>query len=149
MVCRPKDQEGLGIEVPQLKNNCLLSKWWFKLLTEEGMWQQLLTNKYLKNQTLAQVEVKPTDSPFRKGLRRVKIFSSVEGFSKWGMDPIFVFLEDISLGDISLAQQYPAIYNIVQRRNLLVATVLARNPLYIASIRDFNEHKWNQLINLC
>jgi hypothetical protein len=135
MVCRPEDQGGLVIEV--------------KLLTEKGMWQQLLFNKYLKNQTLAQVEVKPTDSPFRKGLRRVKIFSSVEGFSKWGMDPIFVFLEDISLGDISLAQQYPAIYNIVQRRNLLVATVLARNPLYIASIRDFNEHKWNQLINLC
>jgi hypothetical protein len=84
MVYRPKDQGGLGIEVPQLKNNCLLSKWWFKLLTEEGVWQQLLTNKYLKNQTLAQVEVKPTDSPFRKGLMRVKNIFFIRGFFKVG-----------------------------------------------------------------
>jgi hypothetical protein len=61
-VCRPKDQGGLGIEVLELKNLCLLSKWPFKLLSEEGMWQQLLHNKNLKNKTLAQVEVKPTDS---------------------------------------------------------------------------------------
>jgi hypothetical protein len=72
IVCRPKDQGGLGIEVLELKNLCLLSKWLFKLLHEEGMWQQLLHNKYIKNKTLAQVEAKPTDSPFWKGLMRVK-----------------------------------------------------------------------------
>jgi hypothetical protein len=72
IVCRPKDQGGLGIEVLELKNMCLLSKWLFKLLQEEGVWQQLLHNKYIKNKTLAQVEVKPTDSPFWKGLMRVK-----------------------------------------------------------------------------
>jgi hypothetical protein len=32
------------------------------------MWQQLITNKYLNNQTLAQVEVKHSNSPFWKGL---------------------------------------------------------------------------------
>jgi hypothetical protein len=68
MVCRPKDQGGLGIEVLELKNKCLLSKWLFKILTEEVMWQQLITNKYLNNQTLAQVEVKHSNSPFWKGL---------------------------------------------------------------------------------
>jgi hypothetical protein len=36
------------------------------------MWQQLLSNKYLKNQTLAQVQVEPIDSPFWKGRMRVK-----------------------------------------------------------------------------
>jgi hypothetical protein len=36
------------------------------------MWQQLLFNKYLKNKTLAQVEAKPTDSSFWKGLMHVK-----------------------------------------------------------------------------
>jgi hypothetical protein len=48
MVCRPKDQGGLDIEVLELKNKCLLSKWLFKILSEKGMWQQLLSNKYLK-----------------------------------------------------------------------------------------------------
>lgn len=55
--------KGLGIEVLELKNKCLLSKWLFKLLSEEGMWQELLYNKYFKNKTLAQVEAKPTNSP--------------------------------------------------------------------------------------
>jgi hypothetical protein len=59
------------------------------------------------------------------------------------------FWEDIWLGDTSLAQQYPALYNIVQRKNVLVATVLAQNPLNIAFRRAFNENKWNQWINLC
>jgi hypothetical protein len=64
MVCWPKDQGGLDIKVLELKNKCLLSKWFFKLLSEKGTWQQLLYNKYVKNQTLFQVEVKPTDFPF-------------------------------------------------------------------------------------
>jgi hypothetical protein len=67
-----KGPRGLGIEVLELKNKCLLSKWLFKLLSDEGMWQQLLCNKYLKNKTLTQVEVKPTDSPFLKDLMHVK-----------------------------------------------------------------------------
>jgi hypothetical protein len=71
-LCRPKDQGGLGIEVLELKNKCLLSKWLFKLLSEEGMWQQLLYNKYLKNKTLSQVEAKPNDSQFWKGLMHIK-----------------------------------------------------------------------------
>jgi hypothetical protein len=66
--CRPKDQGWLGIEVLELKNRCLLSRWLFKLLIEEGTWQQLLHNKYLKNKTLAEVDEKPTDFPFWEGL---------------------------------------------------------------------------------
>jgi hypothetical protein len=41
------------------------------------------------------------------------------------------FWEDIWLGDMSLAQQYPSLYNIVQHKNVLVSTVLAQNPLNI------------------
>ena len=72
IVCRPKDQGGLGIEVLEIKNMCLLSKWLYKLLHEEGVWQEILQNKYLNNKTLSQVEAKPTDSPFWKGLMKVK-----------------------------------------------------------------------------
>ena len=69
---RIKDQGGLGVEVLELKNKCLLSKWLFKLSNEEGVWQELLHNKYLHSKTLAQVEAQPSDSPFWKGLMRVK-----------------------------------------------------------------------------
>ena len=36
------------------------------------MWHELLSNKYLKDKTLSQVQAKPTDSPFWKGLMKVK-----------------------------------------------------------------------------
>jgi hypothetical protein len=49
-------ERGLGIEVLELKNRYLLSKWLFKLLSEDGMWQQILHNKYLNNKTLSQGE---------------------------------------------------------------------------------------------
>jgi hypothetical protein len=55
-VCRPKDRRGLGIEVLELINKCLINKWLFKLLSEEGMWQQLLHNEYHKNKTLVEAE---------------------------------------------------------------------------------------------
>jgi hypothetical protein len=52
IICRPKDQGGLGVEVLELKNKCLPSKWLYKLQTEEGVWQQLLRNKYLHSKSL-------------------------------------------------------------------------------------------------
>jgi hypothetical protein len=53
LIYRPKDQRGLGIEVLELKNKCLLSKWLCKLINENGVWQQLLHNKYLHSKTLS------------------------------------------------------------------------------------------------
>jgi hypothetical protein len=52
IVCRPKDQGGLGIEVLELKNLCLLSKWLFKLLhdcyTRKGCGNNYCTISILK-----------------------------------------------------------------------------------------------------
>jgi hypothetical protein len=73
IICRPKDQGGLGIENLEVKNRCLLSKWLYKLSVEtDATWAQILRNKYLHSKTLSQVTVRPTDSPFWKGLMRVK-----------------------------------------------------------------------------
>jgi hypothetical protein len=81
----------------------LLSKWLFKLLTEEGVWQQLLRNKYLINKTLSQVEAKPTDSPFWKGLMRVKDdFFSKSRFVT-GDGSTVRFWEDVWLDDTPLS----------------------------------------------
>ena len=60
---------GLGIKNFDIQNRFLLSKWLFKLINEEGIWQSLLRNKYLKNQTIAQVEKK---AGFWVGLMKVK-----------------------------------------------------------------------------
>ena len=37
----------------EVQNKCLLSKWVVRLCNEDGMWQELLRNKYLTNRTLS------------------------------------------------------------------------------------------------
>ena len=64
VVCRPKDQGGLGIHDLDVKNRALLGKWLFKLLIEDGVWQTLLKRKYIGSHALSQVYWKPGDSHF-------------------------------------------------------------------------------------
>jgi hypothetical protein len=94
-----------------------LSKWLYKLLNEDGVWQELLQNKYLRQKTLSEVQAKPTDSPFWKGLMRVKDDFFSIGFFKIGNGANTRFLEDTWLGKTPLAQQYPSLYNIVHHKN--------------------------------
>lgn len=72
IVCQPKDQGGLGIQNIDIQNQCLLSKWLFKLINEDGLWQNILRRKYLKSQTISHVQRKPGDSHFWSGLMKVK-----------------------------------------------------------------------------
>jgi len=55
ILCEPKSIGGLGITNLEVHNVCLLSKWLFKLMNEEGIWQTLLRRKYLSTKTLVQV----------------------------------------------------------------------------------------------
>jgi hypothetical protein len=149
IICRPKDQGGLGIEVLDIKNRCLLSKWLFSLLNEDGVWQELIQNKYLSQKTLSEVQPKPTDSPFWKGLMQVKDDFFARGRFTLGNGQSIRFWEDIWLGEVSLARQYPALYHIAQYKNVKVANVLSHAPLNIGFRRALSGNKWIQWIALC
>jgi hypothetical protein len=53
------------------------------------------------------------------------------------------------LGDAPLSHQYPALYNIIQHKNVLVSTVFATHPINITFRRGLNDNKWMQWLNLC
>jgi hypothetical protein len=127
----------------------LLSKWILKHLTEEGIWQELIHNKYIKDKTLLQVKEKPTNSPFWKELMRVKDDFFTRGFLKIGNGEMVHFWDNVWLGKSSLANQYPSLNNIVQRKNVLVANVLSHNPLNIEFRRVLNGDKWIDWLLLC
>jgi hypothetical protein len=80
-----------------------MSKWLFKLLNEEGVWQELLQNKYLRHKTLSDVQAKPTDSPFWKGLMEVKGEFFSRGFFRVGNGLNTRFWEDTWLEKTPLA----------------------------------------------
>lgn len=52
ILCRPRDQGGLGKQDMKTKNDALLSKWLFKLLTTDGIWQRFIRNKYMGTKPL-------------------------------------------------------------------------------------------------
>jgi hypothetical protein len=148
MICRPKSQGGLGVEVLELKNKSLISKWLFKHINERGVWQELLQNKYLKDQTLSQVSVRPTDSPFWKGLMKVKDDFFMRGTMEVGNGHNTRFWEDVWIGDRPLCDQYPSLYRIVNRSNVSVAQVMGVIPLNIGFRRALVGYRWDRWVHL-
>jgi hypothetical protein len=148
IICRPKDQGGLGVEVLELKNKSLLSKWLFKLINEQGVWQELLQNKYLKDKTISQVTAKPTDSPFWKGLMGVKDDFFMRGSMVVGNGQNTRFWEDIWLGDRSLSEQYPSLYRVANYVNVSVSHVLSSAPINIGFRRALSGYRWDRWAHL-
>jgi hypothetical protein len=133
----------------EVKNRCLLSKWLYRLSVEtEGTWAQILRNKYLQSKTLSQVTARPNDSPFWKGLMRTK--SAFFHRTKFiiGNGASTRFWKDTWLGETPLATQYPSLYNIVQRREVYVATVLQSHPLNIQFRRSLVGNRWEVWLHL-
>ncbi|WVZ54946.1 hypothetical protein U9M48_005671 [Paspalum notatum var. saurae] len=125
----PKDQAGLGILDLDTQNKSLLGKWLFKLVNEDGLWQRLLRNKYLRDKTLTQLEKKPGDSHFWSGLMGIKDqFLNLGSFILKNGTQIR-FWEDIWLDGVSLKYQYPSLFNIVRKKHATIADVLGSNPL--------------------
>jgi hypothetical protein len=58
------------------------------------------------------------------------------------------FWEDIWLGDKSLAEEYPSLYNTVNHKNVTVENVLAASPLNISFRRTLNGNKWERWTHL-
>ena len=149
ILCRPKDQGGLGIADLGITNKCLLSKWLFKLLNEDGIWQTLLRNKYLSSKCLSQVKIKHGDSHFRKGLLKSREVFLGCGTFKIKDGSQTRFWEDIWVGSKPLKEQFPNLYNIVYYPHVTVANVTNQVPLNISFRRALVEDKmtvWNNLI---
>jgi hypothetical protein len=54
------------------------------------------------------------------------------GYFRVGDGTSVRFWEGVWMGDMSLSHQYPALYNIVQHKNVLVSTVLVTEPINIS-----------------
>jgi hypothetical protein len=111
------------------------------LLNEDDVCQELLINKYLHCKMLSQVVAKSTNSPFWKGLMRVKEEFFSRGHFKIGNGHSTRFWEDTWLGDAPLTSQYPDSYSIVHRKQVLVANVMFQYPLNITFRRALTGNK--------
>ena len=129
---------------------CLLSKWLFNLLNEDGIWQRLIRKKYLGDKTLSQVSKKAGDSHFWSGLMEVKdLFLSLGVFKVHSGDQTR-FWKGLWLGNKTLKDECPELYRITRRKNVTVASVLNSRPLNISFRRALlgnNLTQWLQLVS--
>ena len=117
----------MGVANLATKNSCLLSKWLFKLVNQDGTWQQLLKNKYLGSKSLTQAVRKSGDPHFWAGLVNIK-----EEFLRWGRFRVgdghaTRFWDDRWILDRPLKVIYPNLFNIVRKRKALVKDVMNGN----------------------
>jgi hypothetical protein len=72
-VCRPKDLGGLGIINTQVLNECLMTKWIWKLYhRKESLWARILTAKYMRNGIDFLRSCASNGSQFWKSLHKIK-----------------------------------------------------------------------------
>jgi hypothetical protein len=151
ILCQPKDMGGLGIKNIDTQNKCLLSKWLFKLINEEGLWQGVIRKKYLYNKSIGQVRRKPGDSHFWTGLMKVRDMFLERGVFSVNNGRDIRFWEDRWLGNCTLLQRFPSLYNLVHRKNDIVANVCATSPWNVSFRRGLvgvNLQNWYNLVSL-
>jgi hypothetical protein len=150
VVCRPKDQGGLGIHDLELKNKALLGKWLARFLTEDGVWQNLLRRKYVGSKAISQVSWKPGDSHFWAGIMATKKhFFPYGSFSIMDGSEIR-FWEDKWLGTTTLREKYPALYRIVRHKDVTLQDVMETSPPSMTFRRDVVGPRlasWNELLH--
>jgi hypothetical protein len=114
------------------QNKCLLSKWLFKLLNEEGLRQTMSRRKYLQQHTLSQAKRRPSHSHFWKGLMKVR--DNFLNFGSFQLDngTHIWFWEDKWLRIGILKEIYPQLYALVRRKNVVVANIFQTIPLNIS-----------------
>jgi hypothetical protein len=150
IMSQPKDQGGLGIQNLEIQNECLLSKWLFELINEDGLWQMILCNKYLSNYTIGQVQRKLGDSHFWTGLMKVKNKFLHFGSFRLNDGSQIRFWEDKWIGNLAFKDQYPSLYNIARRKSDTVEKVLSRVPLNVSFRRQLTGNNlvmWHNMVH--
>ena len=130
-------------------NRCLLSKWLFKLINEDGLWKKLLRRKYLRDKTITQVQYMLGDSYFWVGLMMVKRDFLRFGKFNLGDGSQVRFWEDVWMGARSLKDCFPSLYSIVRKKNTIVKSVLSSAPFNVAfkrSLVGVNLQAWHVIV---
>ena len=55
-LCKSKRKGGLGLKDIRKMNVSLLSKWWWRLEKEDGIWQRIIRAKYIKGELVSTVK---------------------------------------------------------------------------------------------
>jgi hypothetical protein len=93
------------------------------MLNTNGMWQDLLKNKYFGSKSLTHVKVKPYDFHFWRGFMKIKDEVLTNGSFIIRDGSTTRFWEDKWAGNVSLRERYPSLFNNVRDPHASVAKI--------------------------
>jgi hypothetical protein len=109
-VCRPKQFGGLGIVNTQILNECLMTKWMWKLYHQkESLWVRLLTVKYMRGGDFFRSK-EGQGSQFWNSLHKVKHLFKWGAIHKVGNGKLTHFWSDVWVKSSSLRVYFPRLY---------------------------------------
>jgi hypothetical protein len=90
----------------------LLCKWWWKLDTEQGLWQDIVKAKYLRNKFVANVTARFNDSPCWKALLKIKTTYMVGRKINLRKGNICRLWQDSITGEPPLCLKFPDLFDL-------------------------------------
>jgi hypothetical protein len=126
-VCRSKKKGGLGIKNLRRQNISLLTKWWLKLDTHDGLWQRIVKARYLRNKTIANVLPRFSDSPCWKSLFQVKETYLAGRKLSLKNGGVVRFWEDPWDSEFPLCDTYHVLYDIFQMKGCTIKDFVENN----------------------
>jgi hypothetical protein len=139
----------MGIMNIDIQNQCLLSKWWYKLMNEQGIWQDLLRRKYMQDKAIGQIRRKPEDSQLWSGIMSVKDLFLGFGTFHLNSGTNIRFREDIWVENRPLNDQFAHLYRIVRHKHDTATIVFSTVPLNISFrryLRGDTLQTWYELV---
>lgn len=148
-ICKNKKKGGLGIKDIRKMNLSLLCKWLWKIDREQGLWQQIITHKYLRNDSISSVKHKQSDSSMRTDLLKVRnLYLQGRRFIV-GNGKKILFWKDSWLYDRPISLLFPDLFKMAQQRDITLAEVVL-NPLSLTFSRwlvDIWKTQWDNIIS--
>lgn len=126
-ICKSKRKGGLGIKDIRKMNISSLCKWWWRLDTESGLWQDLVKAKYLKIDLLNTVKRRYDDSPIWKDLMKIRHIYLGGRKIKPGNGAQTLFWTVTWLEETPLSFNFSTLFEICEEKTISLDNFLTRN----------------------
>lgn len=136
------EKGGLGIKNIRKMNISLLVNWWWKLETEDGLWQDIVKAKYVKGKPIGAIKSKINDFPIWSNLLKVRHYYLQGRKCKLGDGKSIRFWQDSWLSDTPLCISFHELFELCKDPDITVAEC-ANNGWVV----EFKRHLSNYLHN--
>jgi hypothetical protein len=118
-----KIKGGLGVKDLRNLNVSLVCKWWWMLEYENGLWQEIVAFKYIKDTPICLIKPSIFDSPVWSDLLKIRHIYLKGREYKLNNGKLISFWLGVWIGNEPLCTTYPILYDLCLEQNSSVYEV--------------------------